>query len=370
MTIAPYLREIGRGAKGARSLKHRSGTRPDGAVARRPHRAPLEVGAFAIGMRMKGESVDELIGFVQALHERLAPLPSDRPVIAIASYNGARRLPNLVPLLALLAGARRRACAGARPHCTTRDRVTTAQVFRGARHAPGAVARRRASRLGASRAAPLCPRRCCRHALERLLQVRRTIGPAQQRAHDCQDARPGARRSLPAPDEPHPPRVRPADGRLRRTAQAHMGLLRGTEGEAVADPRRLPRQQIWLGGIRQADLASEPEPGSLATLAGVADGHRPGHHRGVDRGHLARRACPLPDADRAADRIAVDGRWRVCQPPHLSRRLSQPGVWPAKRARIALFAKPAARCRPSRLAALAQHALDRPSEPGTAQGNF
>jgi hypothetical protein len=45
-----------------------------------------------------------------------------------------------------------------------------------------------------------------------------------------------------------------------------MALLRGTEGEAVADPRRLPRQQTWLDGVPQADLSSEPEPGSLTTL--------------------------------------------------------------------------------------------------------
>ena len=74
-----------------------------------PGLSDLEIGAFAIAMRMKGESLDELIGFLHALHERLLPLRSDRPVIAIASYNGARRLPNLVALLALLlarAGAR------------------------------------------------------------------------------------------------------------------------------------------------------------------------------------------------------------------------------------------------------------------------
>ena len=38
----------------------------------------LETGAFAIAMRMKGESLDELMGFLHALHERLLPLPSDR----------------------------------------------------------------------------------------------------------------------------------------------------------------------------------------------------------------------------------------------------------------------------------------------------
>jgi anthranilate phosphoribosyltransferase len=48
-------------------------------------------------------------------------------------------------------------------------------------------------------------------------------------------------------------------------AQAHMGLLRGTEGEAVADPRRGLRQRVWIAGQAQPDLASEPEPGALAT---------------------------------------------------------------------------------------------------------
>jgi anthranilate phosphoribosyltransferase len=54
-------------------------------------------------------------------------------------------------------------------------------------------------------------------------------------------------------------------------SRANMVLLRGTEGEAVADPRRLPRQQTWLDGVRQADLASEPEPGSLTALPALPD---------------------------------------------------------------------------------------------------
>ena len=50
--------------------------------------------------------------------------------------------------------------------------------------------------------------------------------------------------------------------------------MRGTEGEAVADPRREPRQRIWIGGQLQTDLLGEPAAGTLATppeLPGAID---------------------------------------------------------------------------------------------------
>ena len=56
--------------------------------------------------------------------------------------------------------------------------------------------------------------------------------------------------------------------------QADIGLLRGTEGEAVADPRREPRQRSWIGGRLQADLLGDPAAGALATppqLPGAID---------------------------------------------------------------------------------------------------
>jgi hypothetical protein len=73
--------------------------------ARRHLVADLELGAIAIALRMKTESVDEMVGFLAAANERLPTLqrPSSRarPVV-IPSYNGARRGANLTPLLALL----------------------------------------------------------------------------------------------------------------------------------------------------------------------------------------------------------------------------------------------------------------------------
>jgi len=263
MSIAPYLREIGRGAQGARSLKADQAHDLMAQVLD-DHTSALEVGAFAIGMRMKGETVDELIGFVQALHERLATVPSDRPVVAIASYNGARRLPNLVPLLALsLARAGVRVLVHGLTHDP--DRVTTAQVFQALGQEP--VASLDAVQAEwAHHGCAFVPTPLLSPPLERLLQVRRTIG-LRNSGHTIAKMLDPVRGApcLRLLSHTHPEFGQLMAGYAER-AHAHMGLLRGTEGEAVADPRRLPRQQIWLGGIRQVDLASEPEPGSLATL--------------------------------------------------------------------------------------------------------
>jgi len=45
-----------------------------------------------------------------------------------------------------------------------------------------------------------------------------------------------------------------------------MMLLRGTEGEAVADPRRCPKLDVWLGGQWQAELSCPLQEGVLGEL--------------------------------------------------------------------------------------------------------
>jgi len=52
----------------------------------------VEVGAFCIAMRIKGETADELAGFLDAVERRIHPIgaPPDTPVIVLPSYNGAR----------------------------------------------------------------------------------------------------------------------------------------------------------------------------------------------------------------------------------------------------------------------------------------
>jgi anthranilate phosphoribosyltransferase len=50
---------------------------------------------------MKGESVDELMGFMDAIEQEQAQLPiGSKPTIILPSYNGARKQVNTTPLLA------------------------------------------------------------------------------------------------------------------------------------------------------------------------------------------------------------------------------------------------------------------------------
>ena len=106
MDYAQIIRDLGRGRAGARNLSFDEARQFFGAML--DGRVPeLELGAALIALRLKGESLDEMLGFSAALGERHAilkrPTGRPRPVI-LPSYNGARRGVNLTPLLALLPG--------------------------------------------------------------------------------------------------------------------------------------------------------------------------------------------------------------------------------------------------------------------------
>ncbi len=101
MDIQKIIKEIGRGKLHARHL--------DLASARELYQAILagdvddmSLGAILIALRIKGEGEEELLGFYQALKNFLPQWEAIDNAIVIPSYNGARRQPNLTPLLALL----------------------------------------------------------------------------------------------------------------------------------------------------------------------------------------------------------------------------------------------------------------------------
>lgn len=317
MGIAQYIKEIGRGHQGARPLgidaaADLMGQVLDGQVT------DLEVGAFALAMRIKGETVDELLGFARATQARCMALHSDKPVIVIPSYNGARRLPNLTPLLAL-----RLAQEGARVlvHGPRHDptRVSTADIFQALALPPAEDAatvqerwqRREPAFIATDTLSP---------ALQRLLDVRWVVG-LRNSGHTV------AKLLQPVVDAPalrlashtHPEfGMLMAD--LAQRSAADLMLLRGTEGEAVADPRRCPKLDTWLGGQWQADLSCPAQEGVLAELPllprqidaatvavyiqGVLAGEKPGPSpldRQVDLllAGLARLACGAAQVRRA-----------------------------------------------------------------------
>lgn len=98
--IPGLLRVIGRGARGSRDLDPAQSFALMRAMLR-GEIADLQLGAVLLALRMKGESVDEMLGFMQAVEETMPRLRVARPVVSLASVNGARRLANQVPLMCL-----------------------------------------------------------------------------------------------------------------------------------------------------------------------------------------------------------------------------------------------------------------------------
>jgi anthranilate phosphoribosyltransferase len=100
---AHWIKELGRGARGARSLSRADaqdlfGQMLDGRVPE------LELGALLIALRIKGESADEVAGFLAAIDARTAHLaaPNGPRTVLLPSFNGARKQANLMPLVARL----------------------------------------------------------------------------------------------------------------------------------------------------------------------------------------------------------------------------------------------------------------------------
>ena len=273
MSIAAYIKEIGRGKEGARPLTTSQAHDLfcqvlDGRVT------DLEVGAFALAMRIKGETDDELAGFVQATHERCLalPVPEAPGVVVLPSYNGARKLPNLT---ALLAAVLARAGVAVLVHGPVEDpaRVTTAQVFDALGWSRCATSDDVSAAWQAGRPAfididTLCP------GLARLLAVRWTIG-LRNPAHTVAKLLcpwPAGVSSVQVINHTHPEYALSLTDYLERVGGTAL-LMRGTEGEPVADARRQPRFDVFLRGLRNADLSRAPEEGVLTQLPDLPATH-------------------------------------------------------------------------------------------------
>ena len=263
MSIAHHIREIGRGKDGTRSLGEAQAHDLMSRVLDRSV-TDLEIGAFAIAMRIKGESIAELTGFLAAAHERCIRIPNRRPTVVLPSYNGARKLPNLTALLALLLAQEG---IDVLVHGSEHDagRVTTAAIFHDlglpfaadaagvadawSRHEPVFV-----------RIEALCP------ALAGLLDVRRAVG-LRNPGHSV------AKLLMPIVGAPavrvvnytHPEYAVLLGGFLGHSG-ADALLMRGTEGEPAADPRRDPKFDVYVHGELRADLSRPAQDGVLTSL--------------------------------------------------------------------------------------------------------
>ena len=268
MGISQYLKVIGRGKVGARNLPRDQATDLMGQVLDGTA-SDLEVGAFCIAMRVKGETPEEMAGFLDAIHERLEMLPaSTRPLVVLPSYNGARKLPVLTPLLALLL-AREGVPVLVHGTATEDRRVSSQDVLAQL----GIEALQEVDEIDAGSVA-FAPTALLLPGLERLLDVRRTLG-LRNSAHSLvklmDPLAPVAGDSLIVGSYTHPEYAESMAATITLTG-ADALLLRGTEGEPVADPRRTPQMDGFLSGrtVRLQEAQGGPLT-ALPTLPSTTD---------------------------------------------------------------------------------------------------
>lgn len=258
MSIAPYLREIGRGKDGARALKREQAfdlmDRLLGGQL-----SDLEKGGFALAMRIKGETPEELAGFMDATAPRLLPLQAPSRAVVLPSYNGARKLPNLTPLLALLLA---REGVPVLVHGPLRDpgRVTSAQIFEALDLPPLRTADAVVARWAAGQPA-FMPTDALHPSLAGLLALRAVLG-LRNPGHTLAKLLPAVPGAVRVVNHTHPEYATSLSEFLALT-QADAVLMRGTEGEPVADARRLPRLSAFVHGSVREDLSVGAHGGTL-----------------------------------------------------------------------------------------------------------
>ena len=260
MGISHYLKEIGRGARGAKPLTREQacdlfGQVLDGTVT------DLEIGAFCLAMRVKGETTQEMAGFLDATHARLHQLPaSDRPVVVLPSYNGARKLPVLTPLLALLL-AREGLPVLVHGVATESSRVLASNVLNALD-----VPSQKAIKKIADGEVTVVETALLHPGLQRLLDVRRVVGLRNAGHSVVKLMQPVDGPAVVVGSYTHP-----AFGTVMTELFALLGqtalLSRGLEGEVVCDPRRTPQLDGFVRGTQLALQAQEP--GTAAEVPGL-----------------------------------------------------------------------------------------------------
>jgi len=254
MAIGQYIKEIGRGREGARALDRLQAADLIGQILD-ARVSDLEIGAFCLAMRIKGETPEELAGFLDAAHARLNRLqgPSDAWTVVLPSYNGARRLPLMTPLLAQLLA--REGLAVVVHGCTTEStRVTSEQVF-----AAMGVQALRTPRAVKTGEAVFVPTEVLSANLKRLLDVRRLVGLRNPAHSLVKLMNPVVGNTLLVSSYTHPEYALSMAATFELTGERAL-LLRGTEGEAVADARRYPSMEAFVRGRRSTLVEGQSGP--------------------------------------------------------------------------------------------------------------
>jgi anthranilate phosphoribosyltransferase len=241
MSITSFLKVIGRGSKGAGDLD-RNQAKEVFAQILDGHVSDLELGAFCIAMRIKGESVSELIGFMDALQPHLNLLNLDlRPTLVLPSYNGARKQANLTPLLAgmlssygftvLVQGVEK-----------DQARVTSYEIFKSLGW-PILNTKNEFGALLTSNQPIFCPLKVICPALQKLLDVRERIGLRNTGHVLAKLINPTLQNPWQVSNYTHPEYPEKLRG-FFQLRSANAILMRGSEGEPTASMQRLPEMHF------------------------------------------------------------------------------------------------------------------------------
>ena len=269
MSYANYIKEIGRGAQGARDLSSDDARRLyaailDGGVP------DLELGAILLALRVKGESFDEMLGFLAAADERTHHLDMPhgrvRPVV-LPSYNGARKEANLTPLLALLL---QRFGVPVLVHGLLEGfgRVTTGHIFRELGIMP-AITTGQTQAMLQEKGLAFVPLSALSPGMHNLLALRARMGLRNSAHSLVKMLNPFAGEAVLVAPATHPEFVDLMRNMLLSRGERAI-LLRGTEGEPFANPKRRPRLEYLRAG--EAEVLFEAEHESLRTLPSLPDG--------------------------------------------------------------------------------------------------
>lgn len=263
MNYAHYIKELGRGAQGSRDLPRDEAAALYGAMldCSLPE---LELGAIIVALRVKGESLGEMHGFLDAIEQReeklRLPPGRARPVL-LPSYNGARKEANLTPLLALLL---QRFGIPVLVHGLLEGygRVTSGQIFRELRIMPAMTLAEVQQALDRQQLA-FAPLSLLHPGLHHLLSLRSRMGIRNSAHSLVKLLNPFSGEALRVAPATHPDFIDLMRQLLIEREAAGL-LLRGTEGEAYANPKRRPRLEMLLSG--QSTVLFEAEHESLRAL--------------------------------------------------------------------------------------------------------
>jgi anthranilate phosphoribosyltransferase len=249
MDYASIIKEIGRGAKGARPMTFEQAESLFGLIL--DGKVPdLELGAILVALRLKGESHEELLGFLSALKARTrqVDLPTKQRCVILPTYNGARKQPNLMPLVALLlARDGIPVLIQGRHDFATRVSpfdLLAALGIQPERTLPDATATLTSRGVACLRLDMLA------RGLDWLLSLRLTLGVRSSGHTVAKLLDPCVGHSIRVIAVTHPPYLESMQAILE-AEKATALLMRGTEGEAYAAPRRRPRLLGLSGGLAQ-----------------------------------------------------------------------------------------------------------------------